>query len=202
MKQFLMILLIFFFASLVSAFINMNSSFSDNEREFDVKWNSSLNFELPDHSKPTFDDSVTNFIWIIFGVFTVSTLLFGCFCCLVICWMIYGVQTGGGYGGHHGLRYGGYGQPLMPFGHRYDHRSGLFNNDHLFDSTDRYRHHMNLANRYDRRHNGQTESLFHSPTHHSSRLDSSFNCHRIDHKHFHSRHDNKHRIGCHDFTHR
>ena len=123
--QFLMILLIFIFASLVSAFINMNSSFSDNEREFDVKWNSSLNFKLPDHSKPTFDDSVTNFIWIIFGVFTVSTLLFGCFCCLVICWMIYGVQTGGGYGGHHGLRYGGYGQPLMPFGHRYHHRFGM-----------------------------------------------------------------------------
>ena len=91
--QFLMILLIFIFVSLVSAFINMNSSFSDNEREFDVKWNSSLNFKLPDHSKPTFDDSETNFIWIIFGVFTVSTLLFGCFCCLVICWMIYGVTN-------------------------------------------------------------------------------------------------------------
>ena len=74
-----------------------------------------------------------------------------------------GVQRG--YGVHSGYAYAGYGypndrygHPIMPYPHRYVNQPGPHRYNDSYATPDSYQYHMNLANRYDRQLQQQTES--------------------------------------------
>ena len=136
---------------------NNNSTLSDTKEV--QSFSSSAEIENVDnHSNP--GSSYVTYFWIISEVLFVIALLIAC-----CCWAYRGfgmfanrpnvVHPGYGYGSY-GYPYDRYGHPIMPYPHRYVHQPHPY--DDRYVTPDSYQYHMNLANRYDRQLQQQTES--------------------------------------------